>query len=400
MSDFEAAWKALVSGETRSWWSPAARGGLGILSGVYGGVVGTYRTGYTLGLMKTTRLPAFTVTVGNMTVGGTGKTTTVRWLARRLQEWGHQPVILSYGYRAGEGNDGRKSDKNTVTVVAGPEGIRQPVTVSGDEPQLLARSLPGVPVLIGKRRIRSGKVACEQFSPDVCILDDAFQYWRLEKDLEIVLINATEPFGFDRLLPRGTLREPLTGLRRAHAAILTHAAWVDKARRDEIRARLLSIHPGLVYAEARHVPVRFRDHHSGEVFPLESVAGQGWAALSSLGSPESFERTLKGLGVDPVSPERFRDHHPYAEEEIRSVARRVTGQGLSGLLTTEKDSVKIPSGWLDGIRCLVLEIDLEFLSGQASLESLVKDRLMQHLSARNGSHGEPSSTHRATGVGA
>ena len=250
-----------------------------------------------------------------------------------------------------------------------------PASVSGDEPQLLARSLPGVPVVIGRRRVRSGKQACEEFAPDVCLLDDAFQYWRLRKDLEIVLINAVEPFGYGRLLPRGALREPLTGLRRAHAAILTHAAWADDTARQGVRDRLLRIHPGLVLAEARHVPVRLRDAVTGEEFPLQTLQGGSWAALSSLGSPESFERTLSELGVGRITPVRFPDHHPYTPDDVQLVAKRVCREGLLGIVTTEKDSVKIAREWLASIRCLVLEIDLRFLDGEAELEALVRERV-------------------------
>jgi tetraacyldisaccharide 4'-kinase len=366
VSDFESRWRELISGETRAWWAPAARGGLGALSALYAGLVTGYRAGFDLGLLRAERLPCPAIGVGNLTVGGTGKTTTVRWLARRMVEWGLRPAVLSYGYRAGS--------KDSVTVVAGPEGIRKPVEVSGDEPQLLARSLPGVPVLVGRKRVRSGRAAWEQFRPDACILDDAFQYWRLVKDVEIVLVNATNPFGYGRLLPRGMLREPLGSLRRAHAALITHAAWSDPAEREKLRAALLRRNPDLVLAEARHVPVRLRDHATGERLPLEAVREGRWLALSSLGQPESFERTLAELGARDLEVARFRDHHPYAAGDLAPLADRVRAAGLSGMVTTEKDSVKIAPGWLSGVPCRVLEIDLQFLSGQDAVEALLRSR--------------------------
>jgi tetraacyldisaccharide 4'-kinase len=366
VSDLESGWRALVAGETSAWWAPPARAGLGVLSALYTGTVVGYRLPFDLGLRRPHRLPCRVVSIGNLTVGGTGKTTTVRWIVRRLLEWGLRPAVLSYGYRAagGAGKSG--------TVVAGPEGLREPVEVSGDEPQLLARSLPGVPVLTGSKRIRSGERACAEFGVDVCVLDDAFQYWRLAKDLEIVLLDAKNPFGYGRLLPSGMLREPLSGLRRAHAAILTHADRASRQEREGITRRLRALNPRLILAEARHLPVRMRDHVTGEALPLEALTGRRWVALSSLGSPGSFETTLTELGAERVLPARFRDHHAYTAAEIREVCARARAGGVAGIMTTEKDSVKIPGEWLDGTPCRVLEIDLQFLSGQEEIEMLLR----------------------------
>jgi tetraacyldisaccharide 4'-kinase len=367
VSDFETRWRDLISGSTHSWWAPPARAGLAALSALYAAVVTGYRAGFDIGLLRSERLPCPVVSVGNLTVGGTGKTTTVRWLARRLQEWGLRPAILSYGYRAGA--------TDAVTVVAGPDGIRVPADVSGDEPQLLARSLPGVPVLIGRKRVRSGRRAWDEFRPDACILDDAFQYWRLVKDAEIVLVNATNPFGYGRLLPRGMLREPLRCLRRAHAAIITHAAWSGAADRQKLRAELLRRNPALAIAEARHIPVALRDHATGETVPVETLREGRWLALSSLGQPESFERTVIELGAGSPAIARFRDHHPYTQADLEAVGGQVRGGGLAGVVTTEKDSVKISPGWLCGVPCRVLEIDLQFMSGQDTIETLLRSQI-------------------------
>jgi tetraacyldisaccharide 4'-kinase len=370
-TDLETAWRDLISGRKRVWWAPVARAGLGALSGIYAGVVTAYRAGFDVRLFRTSRLPCPVVGVGNLTVGGTGKTTTVRWIARRLVEWGMRPAILSYGYRAGS--------REPVTVVAGPDGIREPVQVSGDEAQLLARSLPGVPLLIGRKRVLSGRRAWEEFHAGVCLLDDAFQYWRLEKDLELVLVDATNPFGYGRLLPRGMLREPLRGLRRAHAAIMTHADRVDEAGRESLRRDLCMWNPRLILAEAAHRPVCLRDHRNSRTLNLDILQEGRWLALSSLGQPESFERTLADLGAVNALPVRFRDHHPYTEPDLRRVCERVGLEGLSGIVTTEKDSVKIPPEWLGETRCLVLEIDLRFLWGQDAIEELLRYRVVNRL---------------------
>jgi len=368
VNDFETAWRELAAGETRAWWAGPARAGLAALSGIYGGIVCGYRAGFDLGLLRQTGLPCKVVSVGNITVGGTGKTTTVRWLVRRLVEWGLRPAVLSYGYRSEKRGSG-------VEIVSGPEGIRLMVEASGDEPQLLARSLPGVPVLIGKKRIASGRVACKELGANVCVLDDAFQYWRLKKDLEIVLVSAANPFGYGRLLPRGMLREPLRGLRRADAVIVTHADYLEPAKRAELSREIAAWNPRALTAEAAHCASRLRDHATGDTVPLEVLREGRWLAVSSLGQPESFERTLKELGAHVAAAARFPDHHPYSEADLRAVSQRVDREGLAGVVTTEKDAVKIPAPWLAGVRCCVLEVDLRFLSGQDGLESLIRSRL-------------------------
>jgi len=372
VSDFETRWRQLVAGEERAWWTGPARVGLWALSGLYSAVVRGYRCGFDIGALSVTRLPCAVVGIGNITVGGTGKTTTVRWLVRALEGWGVNPAVLSYGYRAGAS----KADKNAVTIVAGPDGLREPVEVSGDEPQMLARSLPGVPVLIGRRRIRSGQRAWEEFRPDVCVLDDAFQYWRLKKDLEIVLINAANPFGYGLLLPAGMLREPLSGLRRADAVIITHATALTAETRGRLLGVLRRLKPTLVIAEAVHVPVRLRDHHTGAVVPLESLRGGRWLAVCGLGQPESFEATLAEVGVREVVPARFPDHHRYSQADLESAVGQVASGELAGIVTTEKDAVKIPAGWVTDCSCVVLEVDLEFRAGQEAIEALVRERIL------------------------
>lgn len=370
MSDWESEWRELVSGRTGAWWAPGTRAALGLLSVVYGGAVTAYRSAFDRGWLRQHRLPCPVICIGNITVGGTGKTTTVRWVANLLGTWGLRPAVLCYGYQPGK----RRSSRD-VTVVSGPEGLRAPLELSGDEPRLLAEALPGVPVLVGKRRVLSGLRACEEFQPDVLVLDDGFQYWRLFKDLEIVLIDAENPFGYERLLPNGMLREPLSGLRRGHVAILTHAASVPPSHLRSTRGKLARLNPDMLVAEARHSPAGLRSAATGADVPADALREGRWLALSSLGHPGSFERTLRELGAGAVVPARFPDHHAYTEGEIRALRARAGDEGLCGIVTTEKDSVKIPTGWLGDTRCLVVRVELEFLSGQDDLEALVRTRL-------------------------
>jgi tetraacyldisaccharide 4'-kinase len=230
--------------------------------------------------------------------------------------------------------------------------------------------------------VLSGRRAWEEFHPDACILDDAFQYWRMEKDLEIVLVNAVNPFGFGHLLPRGMLREPLRGLRRAHAAVITHASSVSEEVRERIRTQLARWNPELVIAEARHTAARLRDHATGSELPVDALAEGKWAALCGLGQPESFERSLQELGARGAISLRFPDHYQYLRADLEQAREAVRAGRLAGIVTTEKDAVKIPADWLGDTRCLVLEVDLELLSGDEALSGRVRDVLRRSPSAR------------------
>jgi tetraacyldisaccharide 4'-kinase len=367
VSDREATWHQLIAGESPHWWSAPARAGLQLLSWPYAAGIASYRALFDLGFIRPAELPCPVVSIGNITLGGTGKTTTVRWLARKLRSWGLHPAILSRGYGVGMSADDVRVVASDREVLLGPGD-------GGDEPLLLARSLPGVPLVIGRRRVLTGRAVWERFKPDVVLMDDAFQYWRLKKDVEIVLLDASSPYGCGAVFPRGTLREPLRGLRRAHAAILTHAAWADENARAKTRADVARRMPGAVLAEARHVPTGVRDHATGEAMGVERLQGR-WLAVSGLGNPEAFLHTLKEIGAGQYEAAPFPDHHRYTQQDLANLGERVRSGRFAGIVTTEKDAVKIRPEWTAGIDCYVLEIDLELLSGERDLEALLRERL-------------------------
>jgi tetraacyldisaccharide 4'-kinase len=352
-------------------WAALARGGLWALSGIYAGVIGAYRAAYDLGLLRQTSVGCRVISVGNLTVGGTGKSSMVRWLAEWLQARGVPAAILSYGYRAGS--------EALVTVVSDGRQILVPESVSGDEPRMLAEALPGVPVLIGKRRQLSAAEAVRRFGVRVCVLDDAFQYWRLRKDLDIVLLDARCPFGGGYLLPRGLLREAPRQLARAQALVITNSQWLSEAERAALRRRLAELNPGAVLAEARHAARTLR-LASGEWEQRESfkvgeesrghptLSQQRVIALSSLGNPDGFERMLRALGA-VVVPARYPDHHHYRPEELRAEVTRAQEAGCIAIVTTEKDAVKLQAAWTGSFPVLVLSVELEFDSGQEALQS-------------------------------
>jgi tetraacyldisaccharide 4'-kinase len=366
---WEGRWREIISGQARGPAAALARVGLRTLAGLYAGVIGAYRAAYDLGLLRTVTAPCQVISVGNLTVGGTGKTTTVRWLAGWLRDRGVPVAVLSYGYRAG-------SDA-AVTVVSDGERVLVPASVGGDEPRMLAEALPGVPVLIGKRRQLSAEEAVRQFGARVCVLDDAFQYWRLVKDLEIVLIDARCPFGYGHLLPRGLLREATRQLRRADVLLLTNAHRQDDSECAALKEHLARLHPEAVLVEACHTacPLRPLARHGRGATASDCTAGatigglsgRRVMALSSLGNPEGFEEALVEQGAEVVSA-RFPDHHSYRADEVRREVERARLQGCAAIVTTEKDAVKLDPDWLEGFPGWVLPVALGIVAGREALE--------------------------------
>jgi tetraacyldisaccharide 4'-kinase len=278
-------------------------------------------------------------------------------------------------------------ERSDVIVVSDGQRIRVPVVTSGDEPRMLAEALPGVPVLIGPRRVASGARAVDEFGAEVCVLDDAFQYWRLHKDLEIVLVDAACPLGFGYLLPRGLLREPPGALGRADVVLLMNGYRLPPERREPLRAQLARLAPRALLLEGRHRPTELRDLFTGETRPLAWLDGRRVIALSSLGSPEGFEQTLSEVGAGTVEPRRFPDHHRYTTQEAISSCE-IGGPGSEALhpaeavVTTAKDAPKLREALgteavtgplTPSVPVLVLEIDLALAEdGAARLDQVLQ----------------------------
>ncbi|MBW3621862.1 MAG: tetraacyldisaccharide 4'-kinase [Armatimonadetes bacterium] len=323
----------ILSGEDRGVGTTLARAGLWLLSPLYGLVIGAYRGMYDTELLKEVRLPCPVLSIGNLTVGGTGKTGLALTLAQLLRDHGLQPALLNYGYHAGIGRG--------PAVVSDGERVLLTPKESGDEAALLAQSLPGVPVLIGKRRVESGALALERFRPDVLLLDDAFQYWRLHRDLNLVLISATEPWGYSALLPRGLLREMPSALRRASAVILTHTVQVSADALDRLRTDVHRLAPRIPVFTANYAPQGLREWTEGEATELSALCGMKVGAMSALGSPADFEASLKAWGASVVHPYRFPDHYAYSPDDLLRVRADAARRGLEGIVTTAKDAVKL-----------------------------------------------------------
>ncbi len=356
MSDGRDKWRRLIAGETHGAGDRLAVGGLRALSVLYEGALALHLAGYRYGLARRTRLPALVVSIGNLTVGGTGKTTATIAVAKWLSERGKRVAVLSRGYMGG-GESG-------AVVVSEGFGPLLPVTVAGDEPYLMAKALPGVFVLAGRDRRKTGRMALDKFGAEVVVLDDGFQYQRLVKDIDIALVDALAPFGYDFLLPRGLLREPPSHLARAQAVWITHADLVRESDLESLRTRVKALALGARLWEAKHAPVRLRRLDRSEEAGSEALRGRKVLALSSVGNPGAFERSLEQKGAMLIGRARFPDHHAYGQGDLQEL---VTGEWAAAewVVTTEKDAVRLPP--VSDRPVWVLEIELAGLEGRTSL---------------------------------
>ena len=337
----------------------ATRGALAVGALGYGAAVRLRSAGYSLGLLRVQRLPCGVVCVGNLTVGGTGKTPMVITLARRLTDGGRKVAVLLRGYgRTGSG----------VEVVSDGRDLFLDWRRAGDEAVLLAKSLPGVPIVVGGERVAAGRLAVQRFGPDTLLLDDGFQHRQLHRDLDLVMLDATDPFGGGRLLPRGRLREPVAALKRAHAVLLSRTDQASEVA--GLRRRLEQVIPGVPQVLTRHRPSGLTDLAGGGERPLESLRGRRVLAMSGIANPLAFHRTLADLGAVLAAALAFPDHHPYGPADLARVAAVAREAGAELVVTTEKDAVRMPAG-VSPWPILALRVDLEITEGADSLERLL-----------------------------
>ena len=305
------------------------RGALSVAASAYRGALAARETCYAAGICSTRRLPVPVISIGNLTLGGSGKTPLTALVAAALDELGTSPAILSRGY-------GRRT--RGVRVVADRAGVRLSASEAGDEPRLLAEQLPGIPVVVGESRYEAGLVAVERCGAHALVLDDGFQHRTLAKDLEILAVQGTAPWGNGRLFPRGVLREPMSALRRVNVAVVTNPAHGAVA--EHIGERLREhgspavVLTGTYQPHALHSP-------DGTAHSPEILSGRRVVAFAGLASPEGFVTTLSRLGATVAELVEFPDHHPYSEadlDRIRASARRA---GAEWVVTTEKDWMRL-----------------------------------------------------------
>ena len=316
------------------------------LSLLYGAVTRTRLSLYRRGTFHTTRLDRPVISIGNITTGGTGKTPLVEYVTRLIASHGKKVCILTRGY-------GRK-DPHLQVIVSDGYGVLASPTEAGDEPYLLATKLTAQAAVISSAdRIAAGQEAIKDFGTEVFVLDDGFQHLRLARDLNIVCIDATNPWGGGRLLPHGRLRESLEGLRRADCVVLTRCDGVKNV--EALRTQVLDLIGARPVFASQMRPVRVVSLKNGG----ETSEARGRvAAFCAVGNPSSFFESLTRMGYELAVEKSFADHHAYSQDEIDSLIHDAHQTGASALITSAKDAVKLRS-MAFSIPCYVLEIEIE-----------------------------------------
>ncbi len=336
---------------------------LKVLSYGFAAVVGIRYFFYRIGLLRRFPLGIQVISIGNVTAGGTGKTPVTELFARTLAAEGRHVAILSRGYRRKERPFWQRIWAQSVTpplVVSDGRRVLLDAATGGDEPYMLASNLPGVAVVVDRDRVKAGRWAVKRLGCDTLILDDGFQYQRLKHSIEVVLVDATNPFGNGHMLPRGILREPVRHLKRADIVFLTKCP--DDT--TEVTREIREYNKTAEIVECRHTPKLLRDVWSREEFPLEWLKGKTLCTLSGIASPRGFEDSLRHMGAKVVWCERYADHHRYDPSEILYALNRTADIGAQALVTTEKDAVRFPRFETTPVKCLYLRIAIDILKGR------------------------------------
>jgi tetraacyldisaccharide 4'-kinase len=334
--------RELVSGRRRGVGATLARGLLRAAEVPYALTMAARNRAYDRGWYQAYQAGVPVISVGNLTLGGTGKTPLVKWIARSLRDRGVRVALVSRGY----GSQGGKPN---------------------DEALELAQALPDVPHVQNRDRVAAALRSAQEFNCQVVLLDDGFQHRRLARDLDIVLVDATAPFGFDHVFPRGELRESLSGLRRADIVCLSRADHLAAAERDAVRQRVARFAPQAEWCQIIHAPSVLRNA-VGQSQPLSMLRGRRVAAFCGIGNPAAFRRTLEEAGCDIAWWRQYPDHYPYSASHVAELEAALAKCDAQLVLSTHKDLVKIQAEQLAGRPLWAVLIEMQFATGQEVLE--------------------------------
>ncbi|MCK4751831.1 MAG: tetraacyldisaccharide 4'-kinase [Planctomycetes bacterium] len=365
-------YRRLISGASSGWNAKALRALLALAAKIYVVVIRLRNLLYCKGILKAHQAKATVISIGNITAGGTGKTPLVIWLCNLLQEKATACAILTRGYKT-------KKDKFS------------------DEPAILAKSCPKAKVIVNSDRVAGATEAVTKFGAKALIMDDGFQHRRLKRDLDIVTIDGTEPFGYEKMLPAGLLREPIAGLARADAAVITRCNQTSQAELEQLARRLQSINPDIVIAKTVHAPVYAKFVDQTQI-NLEELNDKKIFAFCGIGNPGAFLNTLKGLGFNLAGWKIHNDHYRYKTDDIIDIYEQAKDAGADLILSTQKDWTKtvllLPQAMIRGgykfsedkkeILFAYLAIELEFMSGEDKLRDLIEDTLAGKISKNKG----------------
>ncbi len=354
-----------------------------LFSLIYEQLVNIKLLGYKIGISRKEKLDCYVISLGNITVGGTGKTPTAQRLARDIRDLGYKVVILNRGYRA--------KWHGEVGIVSDGKQLKMSAAEAGDEAFMLAKHLPNVPVLIGAERAVTGRYAIENFGAEVAILDDGYQHWQLVRDMDILLVDAVNVFGNGHILPRGTLRESMSHISRADVCLITKVDQAESGAGEYIRETVHKYNKNAQIVESIHQPRCFIpladwfNDLSQEGISVDKISGKKVMAVSAIGNPASFERTLKDLGAEIIESLRYPDHHEYTMTEMQDVLQQADALDAEVIVLTEKDAVKVPDevaneSW--SIPIFVICVEVKFQTGGDEFKSEMKRRLSEKLGER------------------
>jgi len=346
------------------------------MSKLYAGIVKLRLSLYRNRLMREHNLGCLVISIGNLTVGGTGKTPVVEKFAKALEENGRKVAILSRGYKSSKPPLLRRL-KFWITgethaapprVVSDGKDVLLDSRLAGDEPYMLAKNLKNVAIVVDKDRVKAGMYAINEFAADTLLLDDGLQYLRLKHRLDIVLVDRYTPFGNEHMLPRGTLREPPKNIRRASYIFITKC---NGEPNDELIARIRKFNRTAEIIECSHKPLYLQHILTGEQIPLSELKGKYVGTVSGIAVPESFEDALTGLGAKIEITSRFTDHHRYRENEIESFINRCINRDLDMIITTEKDYVRFPKLKNLDVPIYFMRVEIDILTNHETWEHCV-----------------------------
>jgi tetraacyldisaccharide 4'-kinase len=332
---------------------------------------------YNVRILRDSTLGVQVIAIGNLTVGGTGKTPVVEKFARELRDQGRNVAVLSRGYRSKPPPLHQRlldklllrEDTTPPRVVSDGKSLLLDSETAGDEPYMLASNLKDVVVLVDKDRVKAGRYAIEKVGCDTLLLDDGFQYWKLRgRRQDIVLIDRQQPFGNERLLPRGTLREPPSHLARASTI------FIAKSDGDtgDLRRRIAELNPNAGIIECVHHPLYLEDVFTGQRQELDFLKGRKVASFSGIAQPESFEQSLVKVGAELVYSKRFADHHRFTQQEVLNAINRSKKRQAETIITTQKDAVRFPKIDRRDLPIYFMRVEIRIVSGAKDFQDCVR----------------------------
>ena len=367
----------VIFGQRRDKKAKVVRGLLYCLSLAFQAAVKSRRFLYNVRILRDRTVGVQVIAIGNLTVGGTGKTPVVEKFARELTDQGRSVAILSRGYRSKpvpllqrlKNKFLLQEDTTPPRVVSDGKSLLLESEMAGDEPYMLASNLRDVVVLVDKDRVKAARYAIEQFGCDILLLDDGFQYWKLRgRRRDIVLIDFQQPFGNGHLLPRGTLREPPSHLKRADTIFITKS----DGSTDPLREQLQTLNPTAGIIECIHHPLYFEDVFTGERNSIDFIRGMKVASFSGIAQPESFEKGIGELGGELVYTKRFADHHRFTQQEVLNAINRSKLRGADAILTTQKDAVRFPKIDRRDLPIHFMRVEIKILRGAKDFQDCVR----------------------------